>query len=106
GLDGGENEIWCRRGKDLAGYCGVQHALSDESAVKRFVPRAAARHQRDLALPEMPAQHERRGDAEANDIGMLRAEAGETLLHQILNCIDQLLHATLPYALGSTILDQ
>ena len=41
-LGRGEHLLRDRRGEDLAGARGVEHALADEAAVQRLVPRAAA----------------------------------------------------------------
>jgi len=69
------------------------------------VPRTSARHQRDLALLEMAAQHKGRGLAEAHDVGMCRAEAGEAFTHHVVDGVDQLLHPFLP-AFVLAVLDQ
>src|SRR5699024_7377783 len=52
GVDGlrcGQHLVGNGRGEHLAGACGVEHACADEARVQRFVPRAAARHDADLA---------------------------------------------------------
>ena len=96
GLGRRKNEIGRRRGKDLAGTCGVQHAVPDKAGMKRFVPRAAARYQGHLAGYQISTQNERRLLAHAHDVGMCRAKSGETFAQHALGGVDQLLHSGLP----------
>ena len=49
----------------------VEHADSDEAAVERLVPRAAAGDQRDLALDRgVLAQHDLVLGVDANEVGV------------------------------------
>ena len=61
-----------RRGEDLAGAGGIEHAVPDEAGMERLVTRAAAREQRDLARLQHPAPDEFVAAAELDDVGMRR----------------------------------
>src|SRR5215472_16068733 len=65
-----------------------------------FMPGAAARHQCYLARLEVPTQHKRRSLSQAHDVGMRSAEAKQAFIHDVVDCVDQLFHGSLP-AFGS-----
>src|SRR3982074_2181651 len=98
----------CRRGKNLAWTCGIQHSIPDEPGVKRFVSGAPTRHQSHLAWLQMPALHERRMLTDAHNIGMRRTESVKTFADHILDVVNQLLHPGLPIMVASAsgVLDQ
>ena len=71
-----------RRGEDLAGASGIEHAEADEARMQRLVPRTAAGNQRDLAGLERAAADEFTLGAKQQDIGMGGGETIQAFLEQ------------------------
>ena len=85
-----------RRGEDLAGAGGIEHAAADEAGVKRLVAGTAAGDQRDLSRRELGAADEFALGAEGNDIGVGSGKAIEALGEDGFRRVDQLLQIILP----------
>ena len=83
------------RGEDVAGRGRVEHPESDEAAMERLVARAAARDQGDLApLRPAGAEDEQVGASIFTRSGWARPEAGQALGDEVLDVVDELLHAS------------
>ena len=93
---GGDHLIGHGGGEHLAGACGVEHAEADEAAVHRFVARAAARHQTDLARHgRVFAEDHPIGVVHPQSVGVGGRKAQKRFLDDIGGVIDQLLHAAI-----------
>jgi hypothetical protein len=83
-------------GEHRAGAGGVQHPAADEAAVHRLVTRAAAGHQRHLALyGRVGAGDEVRTGVDADQVGMRCRHAGEGFVDDVVGRVDELLHRVL-----------
>jgi len=91
GLRGREHLIGDRRGEDLAGTRGIEHARADETAVHRLVPGSAARDDRDLARGGVLADDDLVREVDADEVRMRRGEAGEGLADDVGRIVDELL---------------
>ena len=84
--------IWSGGGEHVARARGVQHPQADEAAVEWLVAGATARHEANLAaLWATGAENDPVGGIDLHHVGMRRAETGQTLRHQVLDAIDELL---------------
>src|SRR5262245_19111240 len=70
----------------------IEHAVADESAVQRFVARAAARDQRDLARRRGFAPHERGFAIQLDQVRMRGSESRKAFGQEIVDAIDEFLH--------------
>src|SRR6266498_4100308 len=92
-----------RRGEHLARAGGVQHAPADEAPVHRLVARAAAGYQGDLPLPRsIRPVHARRVVVHPHQVGVRPRDPLEGLPHELVDLVDQLLHASPPWYPSTT----